>query len=667
MKSLFLTPSARRALSHARYNLKEGEGALFFGAGFDKLISKQSDGANTRALGWTELLEKLMGMDDQKGRRKDLTLLEKWPTEMAMMAKIRCGKKEFLAKLSDLTNGKEDKVGHNCYSGTLEVIAELIGKVDLVITTNYSNHIGTFLRSIENQREIIVLERNDLIGFSEFLKNRERKNNNGRLYLVYLHGKAGVLDSPILDAWGYNVIQTEDQVYKNFLRLVLAERCTVFIGTSWTDIPLREAAAFVHRTMPFRRPGHILLDYRENGGSISYYDTWTSAMQACYGVKPISVNEHDQEKCIDLLRNDVDIPDLAFKNADGNYWEKVADFLDECGDFESHIQHKFLLKHFQPGDCTRREIRNLLTGIAEQLTSHLENNKIDWDVAARIESHLRHHLYLYCPREDKIRRSLWESLATKLDKVVKRISNVESRVITGFLIGCYEVAERDLSGPTQKLLKFINEKDRNRVEYAKQIWGERRGTEPDYDFVKKLLDEGWEALAAKVSIDILKNKVREYTDSSMDKVNCIEAQERILLLAEDGMALARAAGMQRRAVAAEVISIMWSADLGKARANVISKLRSLTDPERTIEYPLIDGFAAALLVNFVRDRNVLGAGVGDEAAEFIEIVKSSGINWRYMDIENIKNYWIKKYWINDYKVECLLGSLKNLDDAPLCE
>lgn len=133
------------------------------------------------------------------------------------------------------------------------------------------------------------------------------------------------------------------------------------------------------------------------------------------------------------------------------------------------------------------------------------------------------------------------------------------------------------------------------------------------------------------------------------------------------MALARAAGMQRRAVTAEVISIMWSADLGKARANVISRLRSLTDPEQTIEYPLIDGFAAALLVNFVRDHNVLGAGVGAEAAEFIEIVKSSGINWRYIDIENIKNYWIKKYWINDYKVECLLGSLKNLDDAPSCE
>ena len=228
---------------------------------------------------------------------------------------------------------------------------------------------------------------------------------------------------------------------------MFTDRSVISLGISWSDQPLRSAAAFVQRTRPYLSKKHFALyfvrsDEEEVFGSIAHrHDSkgvarlWSNVMRSAYGVDILFVDEKTQSQVLQKFESDKHAQHCsnapAYKQklyeAENDHqrlsqvWQQIADFLDSCGDYESPLQHRFL-RAFSGVDAptsvavadATHELAEKLLGFLTSLLS-LKNKKrfgtIEWCIAARIERHLRHHLYLYRPRdESNIRQTLWQLL-----------------------------------------------------------------------------------------------------------------------------------------------------------------------------------------------------------------------------------------------------------------
>ena len=156
-----------------------------------------------------------------------------------------------------------------------------------------------------------------------------------------------------------------------------------------------------------------------------------------------------------------------------------------------------------------------------------EDPTASWEIAARIERHLRHHLYLYAPNGGRNQRSaLWGALATAASKFSKsHWKALDERLRFDVLVGAIEIGP---NGNSIKHKLLLNDFWSARLRLASEVWPTTAGLADE--LALKLLDIGWESLAAKVLGDELLELIRQanHKGAARGTVTAIlEAAERV--------------------------------------------------------------------------------------------------------------------------------------------
>lgn len=587
---------ATRILSLTKRQFFLRRTALYLGAGVDVQLALDSQ---CDAPSWTGLLEALNPF--AQGTQSDVkAYAEKWPTETALAARLRLGPQQFSERIAATTDGAYEP---NLNKPFTKALAALLLRSDLVVTPNYSSHVAKVLqrasRDLREDRDVIVLTREDLGSF----QFRQQPRDQSRTYLVHIHGRCIEYSRVILDAWGYNVVSNDDQNYLRFLYNLFSYRNVICIGTSFTDVPLRNQAAFVFRTQSYQRPSHIMFERVADEAADKLRDPrgcargWANAMHAAYGIRPIVVTSSQLVTNMESLCSDGDDPGPALNDLD-----QVAEFLDSCGDYESPIQQQWLVQRSplsagSAADCIAATIQTLYKSMGTALSA----GGYSWNTMARIERHLRHFSYLYL--RPSTREELWDMLADAVDKRTWR--DVPSELRFSFLIGAYEIDNVRRASLVRDLRTEDDLLDR-RLDLATSAWRKSNDTvEGRISLAERLLDVGWESMAAKVFLDAAEINAKKAPQSYDARTT-----HQIVELATRGRDIARSGAYFRREAKAQVLMAMWLPDPHESRVQILSKIRAaelvVTDDSlpasvgRLIEPALVSALTAALLAAHIR-------------------------------------------------------------------
>ncbi len=632
------SPSTNRTLGSIADVRSRGEIAFYLGAGVDKAIISDSC-PNTDIKNWQELIYDLTPNIYKSGlnRLYDLIpnkyksglkrpwlkstydeLAKWWPTEMAFYPKIRLGENSFHKKIRKILVKKINPIiTETSYTWKL---VSLLSSSNMIVTTNYTPYIEQALNIYLNKErpgyQLIVLNREDLPSFLFPQPEIDPK----LIYFIYLHGRVTTLTKPILDSWGYNVIQNDDIHYQSFLNDLFSKRSVLTLGVSWTDIPIRNATAFVKRTKPYLGQHHLALMHHDGGDnkinflnhSAGPYRYWSVAMRGCYGVDVVPFVNEAKEDLLDriLLLHKLSKPDKLNEKK----LTEIAEFLDSQGDYESPLHHKWLKHSGTPKDDLKK--------IADKTISHVKSNPDFWPTAAKLEKHLRHHLYLYRQDDIEIRPQLWKAVSDASIKNPK-LANDDPRLWFDLFIGKFEL-NQPLNPKIEKEWMVRISADRvlsDRIEFAQKVWLER----PNKNLIPRLMDIGWESIAAKVALDCAKvNAKAEKPDHS-----------KVYDQAVQGAQLAMAAGCRRRQVLGDVLSALWHRDPKEARSLILGRCLSDSDD---LEQGLKDGLATAIIacnISANNDRKTVTL----DGKDLDLWVKSAGLP--YWDRKNVKDFWLK--------------------------
>lgn len=635
-----LKPSHKRAIASARISIWLGNSAFLIGAGFDRALKEDCKG-------WTELVKNLAGPNCAQDDARD------WPTEMALLAQYRYERKEDFKKavLNEISK-KEDWTAAD--KRLQRALIALFQRSNLVVTLNYSLSIDEAVNIAAKKvgNVVEILDREDLPSF-RFPDPMRVGEKNQKVYLVHLHGRCSATSQPILDAWGYNVVTNHDPYYVRFLENLFSERDVISFGVSWIDIPLRNSAALVRRTKTYAGRSHLAFRYvgskcrpAKDSAQANSDAAWACAMRASYGVEPISVTDKSQLLLLKELSHPVTgvcspYPITSLKG--------VADLLDDTGDFESLLQVKGLLntrigkiKSDRRTGRSRLAIADIIRALLEVLISELNSHRRDsWEYAARIERHLRHHIYLYLPLEkDILRKRLWLKIArAKQDW----IGALDDRTKFDFVIGAIELG----IGSHDYLDRFpFSKVFSDRIRYAPEVWPSRISAEridenENRELVTRLLDIGWESIAAKVVLD----RVRPIVKASK-KLGPEVVTELIMESAERAEGLALLAGATRRRLKAEVILSMWDPQASQGRLRIRSALRRI-ETEGELEPGLYSSLFAGLIVSGARSYLKASLSVNTVVNELFQYAREMGFDERLLNSDQLI-YW-KDYAPIEYR------------------
>lgn len=597
----YLHPVAKRALHNVRLHLQKGTAAFYLGAGVDRQLSIDAGGQSPS---WARLLADTSPFPGATDAELEIYARD-WPTETALSARLRLGEEEFKNKI---TESSGYAFVPNLKKPFTKEISSLLLMANLIVTPNYTSHILESLKlyikekGLNNRKEVIVLTREDLASFQFPVA----EHDPSRIFLIHIHGRCVERSSLIFDAWGYNVAVNDDPHYHRFLYNLFSYRSVIGVGTSWLDIPIRNQAALVFRTQSYQRPSHISLDHCNSKSDCtksnkpdSVKRKWSNAMHAAYGVRMIVANTEKQGAILATLSGSETNLAASPKFSD---IADIATFFDNCGDYESPIQQQWLLNNSPSRTSSHAgRVKATVLKLYKTLLNRLKRDSSVWQIIARLERHLRHFHYLYVEADNRYHKELWDILAQKLNR---RIWNsTDEQVRFQFLIGQYEL-NRVLP---DKIKGFVigNRLYQKRLDLGKIIWQEK-----DIETLKRtalqLLDIGWEAMSAKLYLDIAmetaKNAYGDYDPRT---------SETILGLAFRGRDIARSTGCFRREVKAETLAAMWLPDPQESRIRILSKIRAaefhpsgsdktLYKNAAVIEPALVAGLTAGLLASHVR-------------------------------------------------------------------
>lgn len=662
------SPSTRRVLKALESDLLAGSVVLFLGAGVDQAL-------NDKAMGWDSLVADLSRgfvMHSTEHKRPPMaklwtpkewtSLARQWPTETASLMRWVLGDRQFIEDLAERLDGRPKRTDFS------EILCQLAMGVGLVVTTNYTpvakRAIEEFLSRNGDPRRLRVFDREslpslDVIGTVD--RGRE-------CIIVHLHGRFTPSSVPILDAWGYNILSNDDPAYSQFLHTLFASLNVITIGVSWADVPLRNAAALVRRTRPFVYRHHLALMFHSTQSKAASYgrragalSLWSRAIRATLGVEMVHVDADAQQATLKSL-----VQATSKSTAKGSpalrrevNFAKVADFLDECGDYESREQSQWLMKYGRAqgysGPNDARAIETALDHLTREILSRLDapRGQRHWQIFTRIERHLRHHLWLYASAPKKARDqrlALWEGL---LANRPSDWTHLPAMLRFDFVIGHYEL-ERTGTIPAE-LTKFDDPLLVMRLAAAKSgVWGDPRST-GDEAKAMRLFQLGWESLGAKVMGDrLMQLATRRAVEARSERVDSaatmISAGHEVLEEANRTEALARLAGCSRRIVKAVTLGSMWNPDPQQARLRVLGEL-SAPEALKALEPGIYRGVAAALLSCDLRarlDRGLTSAaavrqdvGERDQLANEIDgMLEESGVELTYR-WEAMTDYWLR--------------------------
>lgn len=642
-------PAARRTLGGLRLAIAEGRAAFFLGAGVDTQLAIDAL-AKPKPLMWTDLLLALgafppasrCGLKDDRHEEVCRALANDWPQEVAAVARYRLGDQKFQ---KTIRSKLDHRFKPRSTADFTKALGALLASTNLIVTPNYSGHVRraleAHLAAARPGTRVVILDREDLPGFPF----PEPRRHPECIYVVHLHGRCSGHSTPVLDAWGYNVVQNDDDHYVDFLEELFTSRSVVTIGLSWIDIPVRNAAAFVQRTKPYMRPNHLAYyfvgDAKMTGTErhpAGPHRAWAAAMRACYGADFVHVCACDQPSIVSALSQEglfKPLPPQAVKSFDDSYFKTVAEFLDQNGDYESPVQQEWL----QTATSASRSLPSATVNaknsrrLAKKLISWVQGDPARWEVCARIERHLRHHLWLGGSDARTVRDlrvGLWKALAD-----VSTRPACDERLLFDFLVGVHELKARK---PVWAPARLADPLLQARLELGGRLWTAHKANRPEREIdiavadlgkaANEALDLGWESMAAKVLLDAASLRAKA---TNMGKGM---AAPYTVDLAQRAEAIARSVGCFRRAVKADVLAAMWGSNAREGRTRLLGRTRAV-DTGSGLEPALLDGLAAALAVCHLSATRPLPKRALKEEIE--SVVNEAGIDW---NVDNVKNYWL---------------------------
>ncbi len=576
-----LSPITWRKFSEIQARLDSGEVAFLIGAGIDRQLAKVAC--------WADLLDGLIRETPHfraTGRPSSFAdISARFPAEVGYLARWNLGDVRFTEKLSRAVN-PHSAIPQPSF---VSVLTQLLFNSNLIVTTNYSSVLQTALERSLGARTLVVRDREELSTL-DFPTPRPRPHE---ILLVHIHGRCSDRSLPILDAWGYSIARDDSDDYTSFLRRLFSERFVVTIGCSWEDAPLRDAAAFVKRKMFYFNRAHLAFLFQQRRRSRELEVGFKNAMRGALGVEVIPVDEDTQQAALESLSPlaVTDYPRL-------NDLAGIAEFLDNAGDYDCELQHGWLRHlariHSIAPINEIASIRKVLDELQDRILDKLLPN-VDgrvWLTAAKIERHLRHHRYLYFKANNARRQDLWLKLAATFKAAYLPRRN--SRLLFDFLVGSIELAVphgAKLNRITRQFqIKSLLFKKRLRL--AREVWGGGlRSTflRNEMQLLEdRLLDVGWESMAAKVCGD----KVAFEAEAAA-KGESRRAIVRILDESERAEGLARLAGSFWRHFKPSVLHAFWNPNSAQARLALLGKInaaRNVADPM------LLSGLVAGLVV-----------------------------------------------------------------------
>lgn len=504
----------------------------------------------------------------------------------------RCGSLDCVAEL--------DSAMHSSITPTdLRLLLPIIDRVAVAVTTNYSEWV---LRAVNTaleerartggaRRRAVVFSREDLHAF--------RAPTDNELHVIYLHGRTSSGSMPVFDAWGYNVVRNDDPHYQLVLDRLFAEYDVVTLGTSWSDVPLRDAAAKVLRRRRGARRVHLNPDW-----SVRDIE-WCNAMRVCYGVETIPPPSTpgrvpDFITGLEEFSRRVHPPsplDAAARADHATYLRNVAEYLEDHGDYES-IGHRRWVFAAPASSPAGREsqwtiAQNNLRAMLSTLGAYVDS---DWHVVARIERHLRHHVYMYLRDGLRDLRTLWDRLISYASADPSRL---DDRLRFDLWLGAHELASGDsvsvaaadpLARPPHGTLSV-------RYQMADEIWrptgAPARSSDEVAERIRVLVDGGWEAAAAKLCLDDASGAILRRLNESPPRVISLAERDRL----EQASMLARMSGCYRREIKADILRALWLDAPDAGRVRLFGHARSVgVDSVPLIEPPLMVGLAVGIAV-----------------------------------------------------------------------
>ena len=590
------SPSDLRAVAEARIAVFKNGGVLLLGSGFENLCG--------------------LNYPDWKGlaftmcpRCENDRLIKDWTTEFVLRARYELGDVDYKSKIGDQFKARNDFNPENAafFGISLQYIK-------LIVSLNYSETILKILSKFSVKYKVIEREFINSIISSEIM-------NSDVTYVIFLHGRVNDRSSVIFDTWDYNIIVDEDTIYQTFLESVLSQKTLISIGCSWTDGPLKNVAARVRRKNGYAGQTHIMFEIAErfcDSKEIAVSE-WKNAMTLAYGLRPIVTPKAQLKEAIGGLLTEKFPPQI-----DGCLSE-IADYLDDAGDFESSAQIEFLKQGQPDGNIVDKVKQNTQT-VADAIKRALEKGSVSFETASRIERHLRHHFFLYDPVCGKEKRSnLWNKIKDKRPEC-----ELDQRVWFDHLVGGIEMnTERGYTDSSK-----LNEHFKARVNLARSVW--QNGVDC-HNLPDKLLDVGWEMLAAKVWSDRLSEQAKSAKTGASERSALIVAE------AERISGISRMCGATRRQFKADIIGAVWNPDQRAARHRLLNVYHSNT-LNHGLEVGLHSGLLLALFASDIAqglDRNSKADFIKEW---FIEQAQELGI--AKIDDVNLVNAAQLNYWSN---------------------
>jgi hypothetical protein len=519
VSSMLKSSRDRRCAEHLIEELSQYRVALLVGAGADLALSN--------GLRWSDLVGSLFPPQEVPSS----ALLSSWVIELAAAARHYLGDEEYVKRVMAGTGTTPRP------SPMWQALAELSHRVPLVVTTNYSHWL---LKALERGRTPSIVDRTTLRG----ARLPEPGVPFTRPTLVYIHGRQNEL---VLDRFGYNDAEHFDLLYRDFLTQ-LFERWTVLaIGFSFSDAAVRTAASLAQARRPELRKSHVWIDQSNLDRRFKWY---ARASFFSYSIARLEVPDHDHTAVLTEALAKAQLPDpLESINAikTKNY-SQLADNLDLSGDFESDLQ--------------RRVFRD--TSVAQQVCTDILASPPPPLVLARIERHLRHHLYFVKPANQagNLRLRLWTRVADMVESdpfTAKAVCD-DPQLHLDLLIGALEVNQpvhfvrlrKKLGDPSEPLL-------RERLARSEQVWHNSphpQGTATYSELRRWAASVGWESIESKLALDEARAQATEILANHTSKLTAKHI-DRVVQACTVSLRAAQYAGTPRRALGSLILRSLW--------------------------------------------------------------------------------------------------------------
>jgi SIR2-like domain len=588
------TPRGLRSLAEAADALQavrvsRSKLAVIVGAGVDQSIADRP--------AWTDLLGRLgNGLEVAGPCNESLTKVARdWPMETAEALRLTLGPDRFGTVLREaLPPTGADEVER---SPLARAIAKLVEQgASIIVSLNYTDDLVTALRArLQRSFVVRVIDRSEM---SAWPLGHLLTPELGEVHVLKLHGSLPLADTAVesdvvLDRSSYDAAVAADSPYGSVLSRLFEDFAVLSVGVSWTDVPLRDAAARARRQLPVARTMHYAAWQHSGDGA---RDWWQErALTASYGLRPLYYVDHGQ--VADLLSSIVELVDSAEGPSPDAPLSDIADWLDRAGDYESRQQSTWFAAHWRAASEAVKRACDPAT-----LTSET------WLAAARVERHLRHFLWFWlAPREKAtIRRQLWQGLADAwsilpsseaallwqderialaLDWNTEATCGSPDRALLDFALGVYEVHGRDLS-IHPSAAEWIDRLDcvcrhaphsitRRRIATASKVWTR----DASLDLVNAARDACWEGMEAKLALDIAENRLRSLAASlRYETPRDWPGRDRdaLWLQSDHVRELSRVAGSNRREAGAVVLA-SFLAPIDRAEGDLIASYRRLRD------------------------------------------------------------------------------------------